>query len=108
MRAVVRTQRPRQRGWQQLDQQGFRHLRWNQDEHTIAAVTSTVVPRDSRALKCFPQRTIQAITDRYLMPVGATPVPETLNIDHHDGPVNGKPLILHPPSPRRQGRSETV
>ena len=48
----------------------------------------------------FPHRTIQAITNRHLVRIGAALVPEPLNVNDNDGPVNGQPLVLHLPSPR--------
>jgi hypothetical protein len=48
----------------------------------------------------FPHRAVQALADRQLVPVGATPIPEPLNVNDDYGPVNGQPSILHLPSPR--------
>jgi hypothetical protein len=48
----------------------------------------------------FPHRAVQALPDRQLVPVGATPIPEPLNVNDDYGPVNGQPSILHLPSPR--------
>ena len=85
----------------QFHEQALGHLGWNQDEHTVAAVlVTTVGPRDSRAVECFPHRAVQALTNRQLVPVGATPIPEPFNVNDDYGPVNGQPSILHLPSPR--------
>jgi hypothetical protein len=61
---------------------------------------TAVSPRDSGAAERFPHRAVQALTDRQLMPIGATPIPESLNVNGDNGPVNGQPSILDLPAPR--------
>jgi hypothetical protein len=63
-----------------------------------------VSPRDTREAKCLPHRPVQAVTDSYLIPVSPMTIPEPLNINSNDGPVNGRAPILHLPSPREQGK----
>ena len=88
-------------GREQFHEQALGHVGRNQDEHTVAAVLVTAVgPGDSRAVERFPHRAVQALPDRQLVPVGATPIPEPLNVNDDYGPVNGQPSILHLPSPR--------
>jgi hypothetical protein len=48
----------------------------------------------------FPHRTVQAITNRHLVPVGTPLIPEPLNVNDDNGPVNGQPVVLYLPSPR--------
>ena len=102
MRAVVRAQRRHQRGRQRFRQQALGHLGRNQDEHAVAAILVTaVIPRNPRAAERVPQRAIQPIADRHLIAIGAALIPEPLNVNDNDGPVNGQPLVLHLPSPPR-------
>jgi hypothetical protein len=90
MRTVVRAQRGDQRGRQRFHQQALGHLGGNQDEHAIAAVLVTaVLPRDPRAAERVPHRTIQTIANRHLVRIGAALIPEPLNVNKDDGPVNG-------------------
>ncbi len=49
----------------------------------------------------FPHGTVQAITNRHLVPVGTPLIPEPLNVNNNDGPVNSQPLVLH--LPQHQG-----
>jgi hypothetical protein len=58
-----------------------------------------VGPRDSRAVEPFPHHAVQALTDRQLVPIGATAIPEPLNVDDDYGPMNSQPSILHLSSP---------
>jgi hypothetical protein len=55
----------------------------------------------------FSHRAVQAVTDGYLIPVGAVPIPEPLNIDSNDRPVNGQALIRHLPPLREQRRASS-
>ena len=109
MRAVVRVQRCDQCGRQRFHQQALGQLSRNQDEHTVASVLVTAaIPRDTGVAKRFLHGTVQAVTNRHLMPVGTPLIPEPLNVNNDYGPVNGQPLVLYLPSPPvRQGRTET-
>ena len=107
MRAVVRAQRRHQRGRQRFRQQALGHLGRNQDEHAVAAVLlAAVIPRNPRPAERVPQRTIQATTDRHLVAIGAALIPEPLNVNDNDGPVNGQPLVLHRPHPPEQAEAK--
>ena len=66
---------------------------------------TTVIPRDPRAAERVPQRTIQAIANRYLVAIGAALIPEPFNVNDNDGPVNGQPPVLHL-SPTRENKAE--
>jgi hypothetical protein len=46
-------------------------------------------PRDSGLAECLPYRLVQAVSDSYLVPVGATLATETFDIYSNDGPVDG-------------------
>jgi hypothetical protein len=48
-----------------------------------------------------PHRAVQAIADRHLVRIGATLIPEPLNVNDNDGPVNGQSLVFHRPQPAR-------
>ena len=94
-RNVMRFQRRYQGRWQRFDEQALRHLGRDQHEHAVATVLASIsIPWDSDLLERFPDRTIKAVTNRYLMTVGATPVPEAFHVDDDYGPVN-RPLCFH-------------
>ena len=38
----------------------------------------------------LPHHSIQAIANRHLVRIGEAPIPEALNVDDNDGPVNGR------------------
>ena len=52
-------------------------------------------------MKRIPHYPVQTVTDRHLVPIGTTPIPEPLDIDDHYRPVNGQPSVLHALSPRQ-------
>src|SRR5580704_13714373 len=100
-------QRRPQRGRQRSRQQALGHLGRNQDEYTITAILVTAaVPRDSRPAERLLHRAIQASTNSHLMRIGAAQIPEPLDVNYDDGPVNCQLLILHLSPPRtRQKQS---
>src|SRR5690348_11815726 len=106
MGAIVRAQRTDHLRRQRSRQQALGHFGRDQDEHAVAAVLVTAaIPRDSRPAERFPHGTVEALTNRHLVPVSTSLIPEPLNINHDDGPVNGKPQILYP-SPPREDQAE--
>jgi hypothetical protein len=109
LRVRVRAVMPMQRG-SQCVRQGFREhalgdLRTHQDENPVAAVlVITMSPRDSRPTERLAHGTVQAIPDGHLIPVRATPVPEPLNVNCNDRPVNGQASTRHMPSRKDQAK----
>jgi hypothetical protein len=107
MRAVVSPQRTTYRARQRFYEQALGHLRANQDEHAVTAVLVIAIsPRDSRLAEGLPHRTVQAVPDGYLVEVGPTPIPEPLNVDGKDSPMNGRACILHTSS--REDKAEAT
>ena len=105
MRLIVRAQRSHQRRRQRFHQQTLGYLGGNQDEYAITAVlATTVIPRDPSPAERLSHHAIQAIADRHLVHIGAAMISEPLDVDDDDGPVNGKPLVLHLPTRPEQGR----
>lgn len=69
----------------------------------VASVLAmAIIPRDFRLAECLTHRTVQAIPDGHLIPVRATAVPEPLNINRNDRPVNGRASTRHTPSRKDQ------
>jgi hypothetical protein len=65
-------------------------------------------PQSSHGIPAWPNASriaIQSITDRHLVRIGAPLIPEPLNVHHNDGPVNGRPLILHRLTPPEQAEA---
>jgi hypothetical protein len=90
MRSIVRAQRANQRRRQRLNEQALRHSGADQNEHTVTAVLKVdLSPRDARSAERLTHRTVQPVANGQLIPVGAIPISETLNIDGYDCPVNG-------------------
>lgn len=75
----------------------------DQDEYAVTAILAGIrIPRQACLPERVPDRPVQALTNRHLITVRATGIPETLNIKNNDGPVNGS-LLLHLPSLANQG-----
>ena len=86
----MRPQRRHQRGRQRSREQRLRHLGRNQDEHPVAAVLMTaVIPGDPGTAERVLHRPVQTIAYGHLMLIGTTLIPEPLNINDDDSPVNG-------------------
>jgi len=101
MGIVVCVQRPYQHGRKRFHQYALWYFGRNQDENTVPAILAIAVgPRYSRQLECFLHRTVEALSDRDLVPVGAAFIAEPLNVYDDHGPVNGQPLVLYLPTPR--------
>jgi hypothetical protein len=62
---------------------------------------TAAIPRDSRPAERLTHGTVQAIPNRHLVPVGTPLISEPLNVHDDYGPVNGQPLVLYPPSLRK-------
>ena len=67
---------------------------------------TAAIPRDSRPAERFAHGTVEAITNRHLVPVGTPLIPEPLNVNNNYGPVNGQPLVLYLPSPPVRTRQD--
>jgi hypothetical protein len=87
---VMRTQIHRQRWRQRFCQQALRYLSRNQGEQAIAAIfVKTVLPRDPGTAERVPHRTVQPSANSHLVRIGPAMIPEALDINDDNGPVNG-------------------
>jgi len=99
----MRIQRCYQGRRQRLHEQALGHLRPDQDKKAVTTVLAgIVVPGQARLLERGPDCPVQALTDRYLITVSPAAIPETLNVENNDRPVNG-PVLVHLPSHAKQG-----
>jgi hypothetical protein len=100
MRIIVYAERRNHCGRQWFHEQGLRHIGRNQDEDAVAPILVAVIrPRDSRVIKRIPHYLVQAVTNHHLVPIGAGSIPEPLDVDNDDRPVDGHPSSLHTLSP---------
>jgi hypothetical protein len=89
MRAVVPAKPCHHRRRQGFHKQALGYLGRDQDQDAITAIlVIAVIPRDPCVSKCLTHYAVEAVTNCHLMHVGATLVPESLDVDNDDGPVN--------------------
>jgi hypothetical protein len=81
-------------------------LRADQDDHAVTAVL-VISPRDLGPAEGFPHGIVKASANSYLNRVGPAPVPETLDVDSNNSPVDGPVRSFHVPS-RKQNRGSTL
>src|SRR5689334_16144395 len=82
MSAIVPIQLRSERGGEHSGKEILRHFWGNQDEYTVAAVlVIAVTPPDSRVAEGLLQCLVQAVADGDLVPVGASLITESFDVD---------------------------
>jgi len=71
------------------DEQALRHVRRDEEEHSVAAIFVIAVrPHNLRQIKRVAQRTVETRTHRDLVQIGALQIPEGLDVQAYDRTVH--------------------
>ncbi len=94
MRAVVCGQLRDQRGGKQLHEQALRDLGRQADEDAVTPVLAILsLPRESGLPERLAHRPVQPVAYPSLVRVGATVIPEALDVEDDDRPVDGSSVM---------------